>query len=151
MDMAKELTEKQENFIAEYIVNGGNASAAYRVAYDCSKMLNSSVWVNACKLTKAAKVVLRIEEYKDKMMERSLCSIEELNDELTYARDLADTDGDFKELRANAMDRGKLHGLLIDKKEITGKDGESLCLLDHALLAAVLTDEAKKQLNFEEA
>ena len=46
----KKLTLKQEKFCQEYVKNGGNASAAYRSAYNASKMKDETVWVKASML-----------------------------------------------------------------------------------------------------
>jgi len=151
IDMSNELTIKQEAFAVEYVANRGNGAAAYRVAYDAENMVNSTIWNESSIVLNTQCVAMRIQELRDQLEDKSLCRLDDLNNELMYARDLADEAGDHKELRANAMDRGKLHGLLVDKKELTGKDGAELNLLDTAMLAVMLTDEAKKQLNFEEA
>lgn len=57
--MDKMLTVKQERFAQEY-VSLGNASAAYRMVYDASKMTDEAVHVSASRLK--AKVWLRIKE-----------------------------------------------------------------------------------------
>lgn len=59
------LTEKQEAFCREYILNGGNSSEAYRKAYPTSvKWKDSAVHVEASKLLNNTKVLLRVEELK---------------------------------------------------------------------------------------
>lgn len=148
--MKDQLTIKQEAFAVEYIANRGNASAAYRHVYATDNMANKTIWEASSRLSRNSMVSARIDELRDQLEDKSLCSLNDLNKELLYARDLADEAGDHKELRANAMDRGKLHGLLVDRKEITGKDGVELNLLDTAMLSVMLTDDAKKQLGFEE-
>lgn len=60
------LTAKQEAFSQEYVRNGGDASAAYRKAYDASRMKPESVNVNASKLLKNAKVAPRVAELQEK-------------------------------------------------------------------------------------
>ena len=64
MSREKELTFKQENFCKYCVDTEGNASEAYRMAYDASKMKAESIWVTACRLLKNSKVSLRIEEIK---------------------------------------------------------------------------------------
>lgn len=54
------LTPKQEAFVAA-ILSGSNASDAYRLAYDTSKMQPSSIWQQACLLQRNAKVAERLE------------------------------------------------------------------------------------------
>lgn len=58
------LTLKQEKFCQYYVDTEGNASEAYRMAYDASKMKPESIWVAACRLLKDTKVTLRINEIK---------------------------------------------------------------------------------------
>ena len=57
------LTIKQENFCKEYVLHG-NASLAYRLSYDCSKMKDETIWQNACRLTANSKVAARIKELR---------------------------------------------------------------------------------------
>lgn len=64
------MTPKQEKF-AQLYVETGNASEAYRQAYN-SKAKPDSVYVNASKLLSVAKVSLRVRELQDEMEEKSL-------------------------------------------------------------------------------
>lgn len=59
------MTPKQERFVAEYLVNGNNASAAYRAAYDAGRMSAAAVNVAACKLLKNPKVWLRLDSMRN--------------------------------------------------------------------------------------
>ena len=69
--MAKaSLTIKQEKFCNKYL-ECGNASEAYRYAYDCSKMRDNSVWCNASQLLAATKVAQRLEYLKSHLAEAS--------------------------------------------------------------------------------
>jgi len=63
------LTDKQETFCQQYVLNGRDASAAYRAAYNAEKMKPESVNVNASKLLKNAKVAPRVEELLKKVSE----------------------------------------------------------------------------------
>lgn len=65
------LTIKQENFCRYYVEIGGNASEAYRMAYDASNMLPQTIWSAACRLLADSKVNARIEEIKREMVEDS--------------------------------------------------------------------------------
>src|SRR5690554_3012969 len=64
------LIPKQEKF-AQLYVELGNASEAYRQAYD-SKAKPESVHVAASKLLSDNKVALRVEELQDELAEKSL-------------------------------------------------------------------------------
>lgn len=69
--MAKaSLTIKQEKFCNKYL-ECGNASEAYRYAYDCSKMSDNSVWCNASQLLADTKVAQRLEYLKSRLAEAS--------------------------------------------------------------------------------
>lgn len=61
----KGLTEKQERFCREYLLCGGNASEAYRRAFDAKKMKPETIWSNACRLLADNKVTARIEELRE--------------------------------------------------------------------------------------
>lgn len=65
-----DLTQKQEQF-AQLYVELGNASEAYRQAYD-SQAKPESVHVSACKLLDSPKVSLRVQELQDELEERAL-------------------------------------------------------------------------------
>ncbi len=53
------LTAKQEAFCREYL-RCGNASAAYRLAYNAENMRDKQIWEEACKLKASPKVSQRI-------------------------------------------------------------------------------------------
>lgn len=56
------LTPKQEAFALEYVLNGRDATAAYRKVYDTKTDNDKVVWINAHKVKVNAKVALRIHE-----------------------------------------------------------------------------------------
>lgn len=61
----RRLTEKQENFCHYYLDCEGNASEAYRMAYNTENMMPESIWVNACKMANDAKVKQRIDQIRE--------------------------------------------------------------------------------------
>lgn len=67
----KSLTLKQEKFCQYYVDVDGNASEAYRMAYDCSKMKPESVWRNAHEIMQNVKVTSRINEIRAKRAKES--------------------------------------------------------------------------------
>ncbi|MDD3038831.1 terminase small subunit [Bacteroides sp.] len=71
MSEEKTLTLKQEKFCHYYVDTDGNASEAYRMSYDASKMKPESIWVAACRLLKETKVSIRINEIKTKRAKES--------------------------------------------------------------------------------
>ena len=59
------LTPKQERFVLAYLETG-NASEAYRRAYDCNGSSEAAINVNACKLLKNTKVALRLHTLQER-------------------------------------------------------------------------------------
>lgn len=59
------LTLKQENFCQYYVDIEGNASEAYRMAYNASQMKAESVWTEASLLLSNPKVSQRINQIKE--------------------------------------------------------------------------------------
>ena len=68
-DNTRPLTPKQE-LSCQHYVDIGNASEAYRLAYNCEKMKQSSVWSLACRLLDNVKVRSRVEELQQQQAER---------------------------------------------------------------------------------
>lgn len=62
------LTIKQERFCNKYI-ECGNASEAYRYAYNCSNMSDSTIWNNAYQLLQNSDVIARVEYLKAHLAE----------------------------------------------------------------------------------
>lgn len=60
----RRLTEKQERFCRHYLDTEGNASEAYRMAYDTTKMQPSTVYQCSSELMNNPKITLRIDELK---------------------------------------------------------------------------------------
>jgi len=65
---AYRLTPKQEKFCAVYLETG-NASEAYRQAYDCKNMAEATINSNASRLLKHTQIAARIAEAQDKAMQ----------------------------------------------------------------------------------
>lgn len=63
MELPK-LTKKQQAFVMRYVVNGDNASEAYRFAYNCKEMSEPNINSEASKLLKNPKVTQWIAFYK---------------------------------------------------------------------------------------
>ena len=125
------LTPKQEAFALAY-VETGNASEAYRRAYNAEKMKPASVAVNASKLLAGAKVALRVQELQAKAVERHEITVDDLIRELEEARTAASNQEkpQAAAMVAATLGKAKLLGMLTDKTEVTGKDGGPV---DHSL------------------
>lgn len=75
------LTPKQESFCLKYL-ECGNASEAYRYAYDCMKMKAETVNTKASNLLKKDKIRTRVEELQKENREKSKITKERILDEL---------------------------------------------------------------------
>lgn len=71
------LTVKQENF-CNYYVESGNASEAYRRAYDCRKMKPETVNVKAAELLRYGKIAVRVATLQAEMKAKSDITKEEI-------------------------------------------------------------------------
>lgn len=130
------LTIKQENFCLAYIETG-NASEAYRRAYNAGKMKEKTIWEKASTLLADGKVAARTEELREaatrKAVQRIGISKEWVLDQLVEnvktakaAIPVLDADGNpAGEYRTNlqAANRaleliGKELGMFVDRKEI---------------------------------
>lgn len=120
------LTQKQETFCQAYIETG-NASEAYRKAYDCSRTSDKVIWVKACELLKSGKVSVRVRELASKVQkmqeEKFEITMEAITrmllEDRTLARELGQSSAAVTALKTLAQ----IHGLVIDRKEV-GKPGD---------------------------
>ena len=118
------LTPKQEAFALAY-VETGNASEAYRRSYNAEKMKPETVNRNAKALMDNNKVATRVQELRAAHVERHEITVDDLIRELEEARSIA-MSGERQQpaaMVAASMGKAKLLGLLMDKTEVTGKDG----------------------------
>lgn len=128
-----DLTQQQEAFAAAY-VETGNGSKAYRMAYDVGADTKpETVWSNASRLLADSKVKARVKDLQAEARELLMVSVGTLTDELELARAkaMAEPKGASAAVSAT-LGKAKLHGLLIEKAELTGKDGKDLMPADHS-------------------
>lgn len=62
------LTKKEEKFCQKYF-ECGNASEAYRYAYNCERMKDNTVWTSASRLLKNPYIAARLKYYNDNIEE----------------------------------------------------------------------------------
>lgn len=126
------LTPKQEAFALAY-VETGNASEAYRRAYDASKMKPAVINVKASQLLAEDKVAVRVAALRADVVARHNLTVDDLIDELDEARSVAlaaETPQASAAISAT-MSKAKLLGLIVDKVDArvltaslpTGVDG----------------------------
>jgi len=111
------LTGKQEAFARAY-VETGNASEAYRRAYNAENMKPEAVWVEAGRVLSDPKVSPRVAELQAAAAERAIVSVLSLTHELEEARALAMQEAMPSAAVAASMGKAKLHGLLTDKIDL---------------------------------
>jgi phage terminase small subunit len=114
------LTPKQEKFCLAYMETG-NASEAYRIAYDANGMKPESINRKAKEVMDNGKISARLAVLRAKVEAKGLLTIERLtNDLLRIAQkgeELAEAPG-LSVARASLMDAAKLNGLIVDKLNV---------------------------------
>ena len=113
----KPLTQFQEAFCLQFI-KSGNASDAYRAVSPNSKdWTRSALWVTASKMMAKPNVDLRISELREKSAERAVVSVQSIADELDKGIEQAYLTNQMSAYVTGVMGKGKLFGLLTNKKE----------------------------------
>lgn len=120
--MADILTPKQEAFCAAYIETG-NASEAYRRAYSVEKMKPETVHRAAKEMLDNPKITARLKELQAPMIEAALLTYESHLKRLAELAEAAAAAGQFSAAITAEVNRGKVAGLYIEKKQVSGPDG----------------------------
>lgn len=105
-----ELTLKQEHFVKAYIETG-NASEAYRIAYDADKMKAETIHRKASELMNNGKIRARLNELQTEHKERHNMTVDDLIKELDEAREIAKVNGNPTAMISAVMGKAKLLGL----------------------------------------
>lgn len=121
LNMTNKITIKQEKFCQKYIETG-NASEAYRQAYDCQNSSDAAINVEASRMLNDPKITLRLKEYQDQHRKRHDVTVDSLTNEYEEVRHKAIQAGAFSPAIAAITGKAKLHGLIIDKAERAAKD-----------------------------
>lgn len=106
----KNLTPKQEHFTLAY-VETGNASEAYRQAYNAEEMKPETVHRKASELLADGKITARIAELQADHQARHNITVDDLLDELEEARQMAKDNGNSSAMVTATMGKAKLLGL----------------------------------------
>lgn len=135
------LTPKQENFCLAYLETG-NASEAYRRAYDASGMSSISVNRKAKELVDNVKIAARLSELREPILKRHAITVDDLLAELEEARRLAlETEAPAPAVSAT-MGKAKLLGL--DKQVIEHQGANGNALFPQAIIVCG-PDENEKE------
>ena len=120
-----DLTPKQEAFALAYLETG-NASEAYRRAYDAEGMKPESVNRAAKEVLDNPKIAARLEALRAPVREAAQITLKQHLDDLKRLRDLAEASEKYGPAIQAEVARGKASGLYVEKTEVTGKDGSPL-------------------------
>ena len=133
------LTPKQENFCLAYLETG-NASEAYRRAYDAGGMSMNALNREACLMLDNPKIAQRISELREPILKRHAITVDDLLAELEEARQLAI--GTVSAAPAVAATMGKAKLLGYDKQliDVTSK-GESISAPTRIIIEAAAQPE----------
>lgn len=131
------LTIKQEKFCMVY-VETGNASEAYRQAYNAENMTQEVIAVKACELMKNGNVSVMIENLKKEHTKRHELTIDDLVKQLEEARQvaLALENPQCSAAISATMGTAKLLGLVVEKTDIKITNAKELT---NEQLAAIAT------------
>lgn len=119
------LTPKQESFCQTYI-ESGNASEAYRTAYNCENSKPATINRKAKELLDNGKITARVDQLREGHQKRHEVTVDSLTKELEEARELAKKTDSPSAMVSATMGKGKLHGLIIDRSKIAGDPDEPL-------------------------
>lgn len=117
------MTPKQEAFARAY-VETGNASEAYRQAYDAENMKEDTIWKRASELLQHGEVAGRIGSIQQAAQKRTEITVEKLTEMAMEAYEASKIKGNATgQMQTAAMVKaseflGKLHGLIVEKREI---------------------------------
>ena len=132
------LTPKQDNFCRLYI-ELGNASEAYRQAYDAEDSNDNVVGVEASRLLDNPKISLKLKKIRDEHMKRHSLTVGDLLKELEEARQAALGAENPQSSAAVAATMGKAKLLGLDKQVIDHQSSDGS--MSPAKPAKDLTDE----------
>ncbi len=113
------LTQKQENFVLAYIETG-NASEAYRRAYEADGMKPETVNVKASQLLRQDKIRIRLEELRKPVTVSAQLTLEQHLSDLEKLRELAKEEGKYGPAVQAEIARGKAAGLYVERSQIDG-------------------------------
>lgn len=120
------LTPKQEAFVLAY-AETGNASEAYRRAYNAENMAEATINVKASQFLKQDKIRIRLAALQEKTAKRHEITVDALVEELEAARAAAMKNPKGISAAVSAtMGKAKLLGLLVDKTELSGDKNNPL-------------------------
>ena len=119
------LTEKQARFVAEYLKTG-NASEAYRAAYNAANMKPETIQQRAYELLKNGEVAARLAEARERVQKRAEITLESLTQDLLDDREAAREDKNHPAAIAATKALMELHGLKTGERKNERRPYEDL-------------------------
>lgn len=113
------LTPKQEAFALSY-VETGNASEAYRQAYEAGGMKPESINRKAKELLDNGKIAARIDALRAEHVERHKFTVDNMISQLDQDREYARQEGSPAAAVSASMGKAKILGFLTDKIHHSG-------------------------------
>ena len=96
------LTTKQEIFV-QRLIEGYSQREAYKFAYNCEKMIDTTIDVEASKLLSNPKDSIRFVELKNELKQKMFYTVEKANDDLEWIKLKAKEDIEYRGIKqANA-------------------------------------------------
>ena len=92
------LTTKQEIFV-QRLIEGYSQREAYKFAYNCEKMKDTTIDVEASKLLANPKVSIRYEELKNELKQKMFYTVEKANDDLEWIKLKAKEDIEYRGIK----------------------------------------------------
>ena len=115
MSEQPKLTVKQETFCYEYIKDG-NATRAYRAAYNAENMQEATINVRASKLVKEYKISIRLDGLRKEINSNRIADLQEIKE--FYTDTLRDKEQEMKDRVKVSELLGKTMGAFIDRTEV---------------------------------
>jgi phage terminase small subunit len=112
------LTVKQERFVKEYL-KSGNASDAYRKAYNTGNMKADTIKVKACELLSSGNVAVTVERLRAKVQDATVYTLAEHMNRLEELSRLAAEAGQFGPATKAEELRGKVTGFYVERVDHT--------------------------------
>jgi phage terminase small subunit len=120
------LDPVRERFTQEYHATGNASEALRKAKPHARKWKDNVVHVKASQMLAEDKVQVRLHELQAASAEKHEITIETLTQMLKEDRTLARGEKQSAAAVSAVMGLAKLHGLIVDKNEHTGKNGETL-------------------------
>lgn len=114
-----EITPKQEAFALAY-VETGNASEAYRRAYDAGNMKPESINRKAKELLDNGKIAARVDALRAEHVERHKFTVDNMIAQLDQDREYARQEGSPAAAVSASMGKAKILGFMTDKIHHSG-------------------------------